>query len=89
MQAMGMMYPYWENAARCVEDICVMLLLAATLFLTVPAVTALVFLIRLLKRCKEGLEEQVLPKLKDSAEEAVRVRQRRRWEKKHGLHEKK
>ena len=89
MQAMGMMYPYWENAARCVEDICVMLLLAATLFLTVPAVTALVFLIRLLKRGKEGLEEQVLPKLKDSAEEAVRVRQRRRWEKKHGLHEKK
>lgn len=89
MQAMGMMYPYWENAARCVEDICVMLLLAATVFLAVPAVTALVVLIRLLKRGKEGLEEQVLPKLKDSAEEAVRVRQRRRWEKKHGLHEKK
>ena len=38
---------------------------------------------------KEGLEEQVLPRIKDSAEEAVRVRQRRRWEKQHGLHEKK
>ena len=89
MQAMGLMYPYWENAARCVEDICVILLLAATVFALVPLVTAVVYAVRLIKRGKEGLEEQVLPKLKDSAEEAVRVRQRRRWEKQHGLHEKK
>ena len=89
MQAMGMMYPYWENAARCVEDICVMLLLAATVFALVPLVTAVVYLVRLLIKGKKGLEEEVLPRLKDSAEEAVRVRQRRRWEKKHGLHEKK
>ena len=83
------MYPYWENAARCVEDICVMLLLAATVFALVPLVTAVVYLVRLLRKGKKGLEEDVLPKLKDSAEEAVRVRQRRRWEKQHGLHEKK
>ena len=89
MQAMGMMYPYWENAARCVEDICVMLLLAATVFALAPLVTAVVYLVRLLRKGKKGLEEEVLPKLKDSAEEAVRVRQRRRWEKQHGLHEKK
>ena len=89
MQAMGMMYPYWENAARCVEDICVMLLLAATVFALVPLVTAVVYAVRLLIKGKKGLEEEVLPKLKDSAEEAVRVRQRRRWEKQHGLHEKK
>ena len=89
MQAMGLMYPYWENAARCVEDICVILLLAATVFALVPLGTALVYAVRLIRRGKEGLEEQVLPKLKDSAEEAVRVRQRRRWEKQHGLHEKK
>ena len=89
MQAMGMMYPYWENASRCVEDICVMLLLAATVFALVPLVTAVVYAVRLLIKGKKGLEEEVLPKLKDSAEEAVRVRQRRRWEKQHGLHEKK
>lgn len=89
MQAMGLMYPYWENAARCVEDICAMLLMAATLFLIIPLVTAIVIVVRLLKRGKEGLEEDVLPKLKDSAGEAIRVRQRRRWEKQHGLHEKK
>ena len=89
MQAMGMMYPYWENAARCVEDICVMLLLAATVFALAPLVTAVVCLVRLLIKGKKGLEEELLPRLKDSAEEAVRVQQRRRWEKKHGLHEKK
>ncbi len=89
MQAMGLMYPYWENAARCVEDICAMLLIAATVFLTAPVITLIVTVIRLLKRGREGLEENVLPRLKDSAEEAVRVRQRRLWEKKHGLHEKK
>lgn len=89
MQAMGLMYPYWENAARCVEDICVILLLAATVFAVIPLVTAVVYAVRLIKRGKEGLEEQVLPRIKDSAEEAVRVRQRRRWEKQHGLHEKK
>ena len=82
------MYPYWENAARCVEDICVMLLLAATVLVVIPAVSAAVYLIRLMKRGKEGLEEEVLPRIRDSAEEAVRVRQRRRWEKRHGLHEK-
>ncbi len=89
MQAMGLMYPYWENAARCVEDICVILLLAATVFAVIPLVTAVVYAVRLIKRGKEGLEEQILPRIKDSAEEAVRVRQRRRWEKQHGLHEKK
>ena len=89
MQAMGLMYPYWENAARCVEDICAILLAAATLFAVVPIVTVIVIAVRLLKRGKEGLEEELLPKLKDSAEEAIRVRQRRRWEKKRGLHEKK
>ena len=68
MQAMGLMYPYWENAARCVEDICVILLLAATVFAVIPLVTAVVYAVRLIKRGKEGLEEQVLPRIKDSAE---------------------
>lgn len=88
MQAMGLMYPYWENAARCVEDICAMLLIAATVFVAVPVITVIVILVRLLKKGKEGLEENVIPKLRDNTEEAIRVRQRRRWEKKHGLHEK-
>ena len=87
MQGMGMMYPYWENAARVVEDRCARLLLCALLALLVPAITAAAVLIRLLLRGKEELEERLLPRARDGVEEAVRKRQRRRWEKKHGAHE--
>ena len=87
MQSMGMLYPYWENAARVVEDRCARLLFFAVLALLIPAVTAVVALIRLLLRGKEALEESLLPRARDSVEEAVRKQQRRHWEKKHGAHE--
>ena len=87
VQSRGLRYPYWENAARMVEDRCARLLFAAVLALLIPSVTAVVVLIRLLLRGKEALEERLLPRAKDSVEEAVRKRQRRRWEKKHGAHE--
>ena len=77
-------YPYWENAARIAENECAALAVAS-LALGLPfAVTALVELIRLLARGKTSLEEDLLPRAKESVEEAVRVRARRRWEKKHG-----
>lgn len=88
MQAMGMIYPYWENAARVTEDRCVRWFLAAIVLLVIPAVTAAVELFRVLRRGKEKLEDDVLPKLRDNAEEAVRKQQRKRWEKKHGAHAK-
>ena len=88
MQTLGVVYPYWENAARCVEDWCALLLLMGLLFAAIPAVVAVVTVIQALSRGKEKLEDEWLPQLRDNAEEAVRVRQRRRWEKKHGLHEK-
>ena len=87
MQSMGLMYPYWENAARVVEDRCARLLAAALAALLIPAVTAAVFLVKGLLRGKEALEEKLLPRARDGVEEAVRKRQRRRWEKKHGAHE--
>ena len=88
MQTLGVVYPYWENAARCVEDWCSMLLTLGMLLVALPLATAVLYLVRLLARGKEKLEDDWLPAAKDRAEEAVRVRQRRRWEKKHGLHEK-
>lgn len=88
MQAMGMIYPYWENAARVTEDRCVRWLLLAILLVLIPAVTAVVETFRLLRRGKDKLEDELLPRLKDNAEEAVRKRQRKRWEKKHGVHTK-
>ena len=65
----------WHKPAAC-------LALAALLALP-PALTALVWLIRLLAFGKRRLEEDVFPRAKEGVEEAVRVRARRRWEKKH------
>ena len=76
-------YPYWENAARIAENECAALAVAALALLLPVAVTAAVELIRLLMRGREALEENVLPKAKEGVEEAIRVRARRRWEKKH------
>ena len=77
-------YPYWENAARIAENECAALAVASLCLGLPAAATALVELIRLLACGKTALEEDVLPKAKESVEEAVRKRARRRWEKKHG-----
>ncbi len=84
MQTRGVMYPYWENAARCVEDRAALLLLAGIAALALPCGTALVYAVKYAVIGKRKLEEDILPSWRDSAEEAIRVRERRRWEKKHG-----
>ena len=87
MQKLGVLLPYWENAARCMEDTCALLVFLGWLFALTPAVLLAAALLRLLKRGREKLEDELLPTWKDGAEEFVRVRQRRRWERKHGKHE--
>ena len=87
MQKLGVLLPYWENAARCMEDWGALVCLLGWLFITPPLVVLAVTAIRLLRRGKEKLADDVLPEWKDRAEEAVRVRQRRRWERRHGKHE--
>lgn len=84
MQSMGTILPYWENAARCVEDICALLLFIATAALIFPAIMLVIVIIRLLIRGKEAVEDELYPRAKDSVEEFFRVRSRKRWEKKHG-----
>ena len=76
-------YPWWENAARIAESECAFLSVLGLLLALPAAVTALAGLIRLLVRGKTALEEELLPRAKDSVEEAVRVRARRHWEKTH------
>ncbi|MBR5093825.1 MAG: ABC transporter permease [Oscillospiraceae bacterium] len=83
MQTHGVIYPYWENAARSVEDWSALLLLIGILCALPPVVTGLVWLIRLLGRGREKLADDILPRWKDRTEEAVRKRQRRAWEKRH------
>ena len=58
-------------------------MLLGLLFAALPVVVAVVWLIRLLKRGKEKLGDDVLPKAKDRIGEAIRKKQRKHWEKKH------
>ena len=87
MQKLGVLLPYWENAARCMEDWSALLYFLGWIFVLIPAITLIVTLFRLLKRGKKKLTEDVLPGVGENIEEAIRKRQRRRWEKKHGRHE--
>ncbi len=83
MQTTGILYPYWENAARCVEDWSSMLLLIGLLCAAFPAGLAIVLLARLLACGKEELGEKLFPGLWGRLSEGVRKVQRRRWVKKH------
>ena len=63
MQAMGMIYPYWENAARVTEDRCARLRWAILLGL-IPGDHGIVWIFfRKLRRGKEKLEDDLLPEV--------------------------
>ncbi|MBR1456408.1 MAG: ABC transporter permease [Oscillospiraceae bacterium] len=80
MQSRSISYPYWENAARCVEDWCTLLLLLAIVFALCPAVTLLVLLRRYLRLGRRKLKGEWLPAVRERAEDAVDARRRRIWE---------
>lgn len=88
MQTRGIVYPYWENAARGAEDACARMMLLGIACALFPLTLLVLQAYRLLRYGKEKLSEEVLPEMRDRAGEAVRVRQRRRWERRHGKHEK-
>ncbi len=83
MQTHGVLYPYWENAARCTEDWAALLLLLSLLCVLFPAGLLLVLLIRSLLKVRGKLKDSLLPGLRSRAETAWNRQQRRRWEKKH------
>ncbi len=86
MQTQGIIYPYWENACRGAEDCCALFLVLGSLAALYPLILLTVTLVRLLRRWKEQLFEELLPEAAETVGEAIRVRQRRAWEKKHGKH---
>ena len=88
MQTQGIIYPYWENAARSAEDAAALYLLLGSLVLLTPATALFVTLFRLLRSGKRKLTGEILPGVAERAEEAVRVRRRRAWERRRGKHEK-
>ena len=83
MRGSTVVYPYWENAARGAEDTCALYMLCAIVTGLFPAGLALFVLIRGIVRGKTKLEEDVFPKWKENISEAIRVRERKRWEKEH------
>lgn len=89
IQVNGIEYPYWENAARYVEYYCAQLLIFAMILAAVPLVSAVTVLVRLYKKGRDELTESLIPRARDGVEEFVRVRGRRRWERRQGRHEKK
>lgn len=75
MQNKGVMYPYWENAARYAEDIAALLTALYMAFLLLPSITVLVVVIRWLVYGKRKLEDELLPQFVENTEEAIRASQ--------------
>ena len=83
MRKGGAVYPDWETAARAAVDSAAGWLIAAIATGLPPFALALVGAVRYAARGKTRLQEDTLPRLRERVEEALRVRARRRWEKKH------
>jgi hypothetical protein len=83
MQTQGVVLPYWENAARCIEDYCFAVLMVAIITAILPVVLVAVYLVKLLRRGKDKLADDLLPAAKDNVQELVRVQQRKAWEKRY------
>jgi len=79
----SVVYPYWENAARAVEDRAAFWLAAGAVTGAFPAALLLVELIRMAVRGKKKLEGDILPGAKAKSREFIREQNRRRWERKH------
>ena len=84
----GAVLPYWENAARRTENWGALCCFLGTILLIYPATALIAWIFHSGKRWKAKMEDDILPEVKDRTEEAVRVRQRKRWERRHREQEK-
>ena len=73
----GIIYPYWENAVRFTEDYAALLLVLTVLFALTPVVSAVVFLIRLLRN---GLRKGT-HLVKHTVESGIERRRAEKWKK--------
>lgn len=92
MQASGVVYPYWENAARLTEDNLALILAGMLLTAVLPLALVCTALVRLLRRCwlrlrwdiGPAVTERALDRLRARQQIALKRRQKRieaRWEK--------
>ncbi|MBQ1264070.1 MAG: ABC transporter permease [Oscillospiraceae bacterium] len=77
MNTQGVVYPYWENAARMTEDYASALLLLTLLFAFVPAVSICVTVVWLIRKYgKVGIE-----KIRDAIETHTEARKEKNYQK--------
>ena len=79
----GAVLPYWENAARQTENWGALCCFVGTAALILPGVVFVLGSVRAGKQVKLKMDEY-LPELKEYTEEAIRKRQRKRWERRYG-----
>ena len=84
MRTNGVIYPYWENAARLTEDYAALLLVLSILFALCPAGFVLVNGIRYVRRGYRYAKKTVPEKIDAAVEKKREARLEREFEKKAG-----
>ena len=84
MRTNGVIYPYWENAARLTEDYAALLLLLAALLALYPALFVLVLAIRQIRRTYRLAKVRIPEKVEAVVEKRKEERLERQFEKKNG-----
>ncbi len=82
MRTNGVIYPYWENAARLTEDYAALLLVLSVLFALWPLLSALVIAIRYIRRTYRYVKATVPVKVDEAMEKRKEERLEREYEKK-------
>ncbi|MDE7260791.1 MAG: ABC transporter permease, partial [Oscillospiraceae bacterium] len=84
MRTNGVIYPYWENAARLTEDYAALLLVLAVLLALYPALSLLVLVIREIIRTYRFAKVKIPEKVEAVVEKRKEDRLERQYEKKNG-----
>ena len=81
MRLNGVIYPYWENAARLTEDYAALLLLLGVLLALYPLLTALVLIIRDVRRAYRFAKVKIPEKVDEAVEKHREERLEKKFEK--------
>lgn len=82
MRVNGVIYPYWENAARLVEDYAALLLVLAAGLILYPLLTLVVLVIREIRRTYRLAKVKIPEKVEAAVEKRKEQRLERQYEKK-------
>ena len=82
MRTNGVIYPYWENAVRLTEDYAALLLTMAVLLALYPLLTALVLIIKDIRRAYRFAKVKIPEKVDEAVEKRREERLEKAFEKK-------